>query len=81
VIHSGLATVSFRLHVRDDIWFEKTVVGVDSGRTKMYNFDWAMQVKAAFTDMPTAERYRTATKVSIRGSRFASEDENLAEGV
>jgi hypothetical protein len=59
----------------------KTVVGVDSGRMKMYDHDPAAQVKSAMTDMPKVNRYRTAAKVSARKPTFAIENENLAEAV
>jgi replicative DNA helicase len=59
----------------------KAVVAVDSRRMKMYNFDSAMQVNTAITDMPKPKRYLTQAKVNSRRPKYAIEDENLAEAV
>jgi len=59
----------------------RTVVGVESGRMKLYNLDPATQVTAAITDMSERKRYLTAAKVSARKPTFAIEDEDMAEAV
>jgi hypothetical protein len=59
----------------------RTIVGVDSGRMKMYDFDPAPQVKAAITAMPQAKRNLTAAKVYARKPKCFIEDENLGEAV
>ena len=59
----------------------RAVVGVDSGRMKVYDFDPAMQVRNAMTDTPKASRYLTAARVSARRPTFAIEDEDVAEAV
>ena len=59
----------------------KAVVGVNSGRMKLYDFDPATQVKSAITDIPKANRYLTAAKVNTRKPKWSIKDENLAEAV
>jgi replicative DNA helicase len=59
----------------------RAVVGVDSGRMKMYNFDPVTQVKGAITDMPKAKRYLTEAKVTAKSPKYAIENDNLAEAV
>jgi archaellum biogenesis ATPase FlaH len=59
----------------------KAVVGVDSGRMKLYNFDSATQVNAAIKDMSKVKQDVAAAKVYARRPKYAIEDENLAEAV
>lgn len=59
----------------------KAVVGVDSGRMKMYDFDPTTQVKAAITDMSGTKRSLSAAKVNPRRPKFAIDAEELAEAV
>jgi replicative DNA helicase len=59
----------------------RTIVGVDSGRMKLYDFDPTTQVKAAIKDISKPKLYRTADKVSARRPRFAIEEEDLAGSV